>query len=154
MANTSLQQTENIVLQEIERSKKFHGESDWYGNYFNNFYLRFHPIERESLSQLRSWDTPLEQRSQTMFSECSQLKRSQSWHQYYETLDAVVKEAGVSLDEVKRLSQQIAGNPDEKECRMLYKKLCDTILPAYILLRALGYSQQDLTGWSCCLQEH
>lgn len=145
---------EQTVLQEIERSKKFHGENNWQGGYFNNFYLRFHPVERELAQKYGSWEVSLEQCFPNNFKDYSRLRRSQSPKQYYETLDAAVAQTNTSLETLKQLAQQIAGNKDEAGFNRLHAQFVELVLPAYIKLREQGYNQQDLTGATCCIGGH
>lgn len=146
---------EQIVREEIERSKNVHGEDDcvnpWYNHYFNNFYLKFFPLERTCCRSF--WDVPLKV-SLPNLKECSKLYYGQSPHEFYETIDRTVEETGISLDEVTCLVKRRPEDEDVVAFNRWHKKFCDLILPAYIRLREIGYNQQDLTGWTCCVKGH
>ncbi|GEM_PF-3485171 len=136
------------VHNEIEQSKNMHGES-WRGVYFNNFYLRFTKTERDFLKKSLSnvWNISRREWLNDNPQNESELYVNQSLQQYYETVDCVVEEAGISSDELQKLIQEIVKSPsDFTQFSRIYKQFCDLILPVYVRLRELGYSQQDLTG--------
>jgi hypothetical protein len=69
----------------------------------------------------------------------SPLRRTQTWREFYATIDLVLQEVGI-YDEVKQANR---GRTKEEDI----ERICTLIYPAYVRLRELGYNcYPDLTA--------
>lgn len=87
----------------------------------------------------------------------SQLRRRQTWREFYATIDRVLQEQGI-YEQVRELNQR-EPEPDQQQQQSYqlnqrplsqenhYERICTLIYPAYIRLRELGYNcYPDLTA--------
>lgn len=83
----------------------------------------------------------------------SKLRRSQTWREFYATIDGVLQELGI-YEEVKELNQR---EPESESVQPVYQRqrprednyerICTLVHPAYVKLRQLGYNcYPDLTA--------
>ena len=71
----------------------------------------------------------------------SDLKLNQTPRQFFETIDKVLQELDIPVDEIKRL--QHLGYAEGKNIEYMLYQLT---FPAYVKLREIGYTKQDLVG--------
>ena len=161
---------EQIVAEEIEQSKRQYGERTGFRYYFNNFYLSLPSDDfnhggpnRDTAIELRIFDIPHEvyiknlsegdnRLAQRLLKMHSPLYLQQTPKQFFETIDKVLAEKGIPLEEVKMLQHEvfvikskdglIAEPRTDKEVIELFNR----VLPAYIKLREMGYTYRDLCG--------
>lgn len=68
----------------------------------------------------------------------SELFLNQKMRDFFDTVDKVLVEEGISIDEVKKL--QKLGRKDFSKIKELY----ELVFPAYVRLRDMGYTHADL----------
>lgn len=64
----------------------------------------------------------------------SDLIKTQTYGEFYQTIDSVLEEEGISIEEVKRLNTKPS------------RELFELTSPAYVRLREIGYSEYDITS--------
>ena len=72
----------------------------------------------------------------------SDLRKSQTPREFFKTIDDVITDSGIDINEIKRL--QNLNKIDNQGSH--YKKLYDLVLPVYIKLREIGYERTDFIG--------
>jgi len=71
----------------------------------------------------------------------SELWKQQTFRQFFETIDHVLDELKIPIEEIKRLQDLIKGSRNDNDGRDPLDKLNELILPAYIRLREMGYNR-------------
>jgi len=126
------------IEQETEDSKQRYG-TDWSYMYFNNWINALPDgLRREAADFLGILDIPFgeEYPGETEYSE---LFRNQTMREFFEIVDTVLEEEGISIEEVKRL-QRLRNEWDGAGDPILIH-LNGLTLPTFIRLREMGYKR-------------
>ncbi len=79
----------------------------------------------------------------------SELRKDQTDAEFYGVIDREIKKLGISEERIKTLLDAIrggGGGAPTRERDAAIRELYELLLPAYVELRVLGYSHQELTS--------
>ncbi len=135
--------TKDIINVIEEEMKRYSSRSE----YLNNFFLNLPDARCKhggyyqdlavvlgcmDLNQIETGADPEEEKQRG----ASELYLNQKRRDFFTTIDQVLVESGIAIDEVQRLQKE--GGKDK------IKELHELVFPAYIRLREMGYSHRDL----------
>ncbi len=136
----------------LDEAKAVYGEK-WPG-FFNNFSTRFPALNKGSVADERgcletagAMDLPFS----AFFRPESYIYYSQKYLEqtpraFFETIDRIAKELGITQVQIRNL-KELQANAGSLELRLQYfDELDELIAPVYFRLREMGYGHFDLTG--------
>ena len=156
-AKSSFKDMAYVVAMELEESNQDFGTEDLdtlYLVFFNNFCLylpadgyEMGGLHRQEEFRYGFWNRPVkgfyEERRLPYPKGMSQLRLNQTGEQFYRIFDAALEAENTPVAEIKILQVKTMNPKEDRENRAKMYKLA---LPAYIRLRAVGYSHTDLTA--------
>jgi RimJ/RimL family protein N-acetyltransferase len=125
------------AAQEIAEAREKYGDNAFF--WFNNF--------REDLpggSRRTTIESDYPGLDRKMFltdTKSSDLKRSQTLREFWATIDRVIEELGINLQELIDARKKWSGLPDDKKN---YGPHLDLMIPIYLRLLEIGYNDHDL----------
>lgn len=126
------------VLEEMEEFRIKHSEdhnltpSQWRANYLNNFGYKI-LWQKEQLEEAGLLD-------KRIYGEnSSDRAKNQTCREFYEDIEATMKEMGLDPEQLRELEQECRLDPKRD-----FNPWVDKVLDLYIRLREKGYNQRDL----------
>jgi len=132
------------ILSEIAE-RKTKNPKDWH-TYFNNF-RQYAPDPTMPGGSMWRWmigQLPEGGNRRIVDKRFSALRRSQTALEFQETVDKVIEELGLKdqLTELMRRYQEAERRTEEQDQRL--QELQEALIPVFIKLRYIGYTQTDL----------
>ena len=139
---------QQIVEKEIEVYRQEYGDEKALNQYLGNFYSNLPTDDAKNMSYNRNvaaflgvLDKTREGYDAQGSKDGSELWRKQTFRQFFKTIDTVLEEVGISIEEIKRLQDLIKGLRKDNDGRDPLDKLNELVLPAYVKLMERGYNR-------------
>ncbi|GEM_PF-2753259 len=129
--NQPLRQQLEADLEKLNALPRTPGADFFYCVYFNGFNGALPGGHLRAESGVGKWAEAIKIKKPTTGSE---LARSQTYSELYQTIDSVLEEEGISIDKVRRTNTKPS------------RELFELTAKAYIRLREMGYRQGDLSS--------
>ena len=139
---------QQIVEMEIEVYRQKYGDEKALNQYLGNFNRNLPPDNPENISSHRNvaaflgvLDKTREGYDAQGSKDGSELWRKQTFRRFFKTIDSVLDELKIPIEEIKRLQDLIKGIRKDNDGRDPLDKLNELVLPAYVKLMEMGYNR-------------